>query len=84
MKQISKNLTITSEQLAKDMLQKKPLLIFDLRISEKFEESHVEGSVHAVCDAQAKEKILPKIPKNTKIVLISESNQRKNRTVHLP
>jgi glyoxylase-like metal-dependent hydrolase (beta-lactamase superfamily II) len=75
MKQISKNLTISSEQLAKDMLQKKPLLIFDLRISEKFEESHVEGSVHAVCDTQAQEKILPKIPKNTKIVLISEPEE---------
>jgi glyoxylase-like metal-dependent hydrolase (beta-lactamase superfamily II)/rhodanese-related sulfurtransferase len=48
------------------------MLVFDLRTSEKFEESHVPGSVHAVCDAQAKEKIIPKIPKNTKIVLISD------------
>ncbi len=72
MKQISKNLIISSTQLEEDIAEQKPLLLFDLRDSEKFVESHVKGSVHAVCDTRAKEKILPKIPKNTKIVLISE------------
>jgi glyoxylase-like metal-dependent hydrolase (beta-lactamase superfamily II) len=57
------------------MAQQNPLLVFDLRSSEQFEKSHVSGSVHAVCDTRAKEKILPKIPKNTKIVLISEPEE---------
>ena len=34
--------------------------------------SHVKGSVNAVCDTRAKEKIMPKIPKTAKIILISE------------
>lgn len=75
MKQISKNLTMSSERLSQDMAQQNPLLVFDLRSSEQFEKSHVSGSVHAVCDTRAKEKILPKIPKNTKIVLISEPEE---------
>ena len=75
MKQISKNLTISSEQLSQDMAQQKPMLVFDLRSLEQFEQSHVDGSVHAVCDAQAKERILPKIPQNVKIVLISEPEE---------
>ena len=75
MNQIPKNLTISSQQLSEDISQKTPMLIFDLRAQDEFEKSHVAGSVHAVCDAQAKEKIMPKIPKNTKIVLISEPEQ---------
>jgi len=72
MNQISKNLGISSNQLESEITTKKPLLIFDLRDSSQFEKSHVKGSVHAVCDTRAKEKILPKIPKNAKIVLISQ------------
>jgi len=68
-------LGISSEQLEKDMIQQKPFLLFDLRTKESFEKSHVPGSVHAVCDTNAKEKILPKIPKNAKIVLISEPEE---------
>jgi len=63
---------MSSEKLDLDLVQQRPLLLFDLRLKEDFEKSHVSGSVHAVCDAHAKEKIMPKIPKNTKIVLISE------------
>jgi len=75
MNQISKNLTISAQQLSQDVAQQTPMLIFDLRTSEQFEESHVPGSVHAVCDTHAKEKIMPKIPQNTKIVLISEPEE---------
>ena len=75
MKQISKNLAISSEQLNLDIAKQNPLLMFDLRTSEQFEKEHVEGSVHAVCDTQAKEKIMPKIPKNTRIVLISDPEE---------
>lgn len=83
MKQISKNLTISSKQLEEDISKQKPLLIFDLRESEKFAKSHVKGSVHAVCDSRAKEKILPKIPKNTKIVLISEPENLSNEVAQM-
>ncbi len=70
-----KQIGISSEQLEQDMIQQKPFLLFDLRTKESFEKSHVSGSVHAVCDTNAKEKILPKIPKNAKIVLISEPEE---------
>jgi glyoxylase-like metal-dependent hydrolase (beta-lactamase superfamily II)/rhodanese-related sulfurtransferase len=49
-----------------------PLLVFDLRSREDFASSHIEGSVHAVCDARAKETIMPKIPKDAQIVLICD------------
>lgn len=63
---------ISASQLEQDLKQQTHLLVFDLRLQKDFEKSHIEGSVHAVCDVQSKEKIMPKIPKNTKIVLISD------------
>jgi glyoxylase-like metal-dependent hydrolase (beta-lactamase superfamily II) len=80
MKQAIQNLGITAQQLTHDLIQQKPLLLFDLRSKEDFEKSHVRGSVHAVCDTQAKEKIMPKIPKNAKIVLISEPEEYAKET----
>ena len=66
------NQKMSAEKLNEELSMQKPLLLFDLRSKEQFEKGHIRGSVHAVCDAQAKEKIMPKIPKNAKIVLISE------------
>lgn len=70
-----KTLGISFEQLEQDLNQQKPFLLFDLRTKENFEQSHASGSVHAVCDTNAKENIMPKIPKKAKIVLISEPEE---------
>ena len=67
MKQINSNLIITQEQINAKLKQQ--LLLFDLRVKEKFEKAHIKGSVHAVCDSKAKERIIPNIPKGTKIYL---------------
>jgi len=83
MNQTIENLGITSENLNDDLAQQKPLLLFDLRTKEDFEESHIDGSVHAVCDIQAKEKFMPQIPKNTKIILISESEEFSKKTAQM-
>ncbi|MCV0401820.1 MAG: MBL fold metallo-hydrolase [Nitrosopumilus sp.] len=77
------NLGISPSQLNEDLTNQKPLLLFDLRSKDVFESSHIEGSVHAVCDVQAKEKIMPKIPKNTKIVLISEPEDFSKETANM-
>ncbi|CAD6523913.1 Rhodanese domain-containing protein (fragment) [metagenome] len=76
-------LGISSEQLEQDLIQQKPLLLFDLRTKESFEKSHIFGSVHAVCDINAKEKIMPKIPKNAKIILISDPEEYAKETAHM-
>ena len=61
---------ITSSNLFDSIQNKEPLLLFDLRLPGEYEQGHIKGSIHAVCDARAKEVFLPKIPKNVKIVLI--------------
>ncbi len=83
MSQSTKNYEISAKQLNEELSQQKPLLVFDLRPKDQFEKDHIKGSVHAVCDTQAKEKIMPKIPKNAKIVLISEPEKIAKETAQM-
>ena len=75
MEQAINNLKITHEQLNAELKKHHPRLLFDLRAKEEFEKSHIKGSVHVVCDSKAKERIMPNIPKGTKIVLISKIDE---------
>ena len=75
MNQNMKKQGLSTDQLNEELSQQNPLLLFDLRTKDQFENSHVKGSVHAVCDVYAKQTIMPKIPQNVKIVLISEPEE---------
>lgn len=77
------SLELSAKQLSEDLSAQKPLLLFDLREKENFEGSHIEGSVHAVCDVQAKETIMPKIPKDVPVVLISEPEEIAKETAQM-
>ena len=79
----TKDHQISAKQLNDELSQQMPLLLFDLRPKDQFEKDHIKGSVHAVCDVQAKEKIMPKIPKNAKIVLISDPEDTARETTQM-
>ena len=83
MNQNIKNQGLSAEQLDEELSQQNPLLLFDLRSKDQFENSHVRGSVHAVCDIQAKQTIMPKIPQNVKIILISEPEEIARETAQM-
>lgn len=68
----SNELSISEKELLESIQKKELFLLFDLRLRENYEKGHINGSVHAVCDARAKETIMPKIPKNIKIVLLDD------------
>lgn len=71
---------ITFDELYTLLQKKEPLLLFDLRLQNSYKEGHIKGSVHAVCDARAKETLMPKIPKNVKLVLIDEDGTMSTET----
>lgn len=75
---------ISADELS-GFLQNKtdPLLVFDLRPRDDFTASHIDGSVHAVCDARAKETIMPKIPKSARIVLVCEDGTISGQTAQM-
>ena len=65
-------ITISPVRLHESLQKNEPFLLFDLRIQDSYNASHIKGAVHAVCDTKAKETILPKIPKSVKVVLVDE------------
>ena len=83
MNQNIQNYRLSADQLDRELSQQNPLLLFDLRPKDQFENAHVKGSVHAVCDAQTKHTIMPKIPQNVKIVLISELEDAARETAQM-
>ena len=83
MNKSTNNHGLTSDELQTTISQDTPFLLFDLREKDQFEQNHVRGSVHAVCDAQAKEKIMPNIPNNIKIVLISDPEEFSRETADM-
>ena len=66
---------INSDDLYDSLQKNEQFLVFDLRNKEIYESEHIKGSVHAVCDAKAKETIMPNIPKNVKIVLVDDDGK---------
>ena len=55
--------------------------MFDLRLQDAYKEGHIKGYVHAACDARSKETLMPKIPKNIKLVLIDNDETISAETV---
>ena len=76
-------LEITSDQLRYSLQNKEPLLLFDLRLLETYKQGHIPSSIHAICDARAKEILMPKIPKDVKIILIDDDGTISSETANM-
>lgn len=79
----SVGLAIGADELETDLAGDGPILVFDLRLADEYSRGHVKGSVHAVCDTQAKETIMPKIPKGVKIILIDTDGSHSAQTAQM-
>jgi rhodanese-related sulfurtransferase len=63
---------MTNEDLYDLLSSVKSLLVYDIRNREQFESGHIEGSIHAVCDFDVTQTVMPDIPRGAKIVLVDE------------
>jgi phage shock protein E len=70
---VSKSLGITNEELHDLLSSVKSLLVYDIRTKEQFESGHIQGSIHAVCDFDVKQTVMPDIPRGSKIVLVDDN-----------
>lgn len=77
------SLAISQDELINLINKNQPMLLFDLRLKEQYEQGHIDGASHAVCDARAKETIMPKIPKTVKIVLVDEDEAISKETAEM-
>lgn len=69
------HIEITSEELKSRLDGGQHLMIFDIGDKNRFDRQHIPGSAYAVCDAAAKKNIMPKLPKNIEIVLVSDDDE---------
>ena len=74
---------VTMEELHKLLQKKDPLLLFDLRLQDDYKRGHIAGAVHAVCDAKTKETIMPKIPKNVRVILVDVDGSIASKTAKM-
>ena len=77
------SLAISQDELINLINKNQPMLLFDLRLKEQYEQGHMNGASHAVCDTRAKETIMPKIPKTVKIVLVDEDETISRETAEM-
>ena len=66
---------ITPEDLKSRLDRGQHLMVFDIGDKNRFDRQHIPGSAYAVCDAAAKKNIMPKLPKNIEIVLVSDDDE---------
>lgn len=72
---LKSSLVIVSDELKSKLDGGQPLMVFDIGDKNRFDRQHIPGSAYAVCDAAAKKNIMPKLPKNIEIVLVSDDDE---------
>lgn len=80
---VAKKFGVTPDELYNLLQKKEPLLLFDLRLQDAYHEGHINGAVHAVCDTRTKDTIMPKIPKNVKLVLVDDTGTISEETAKM-
>jgi glyoxylase-like metal-dependent hydrolase (beta-lactamase superfamily II)/rhodanese-related sulfurtransferase len=66
---------ITAEELKSKLDSNEPLMVLDLGNMERYEKQHIPGSACAVCNEDSKRDIMPRLPRNIEIVLVSDNDE---------
>lgn len=68
-------LVITAQELKSKLAGSEPLMVFDIGSRERYEEQHIPGSACAVCNDDTKKSIMPRLPKNIEVVIVSDDEE---------
>ena len=75
MKQQIRIWQLLQSELKTSLEAKDKPIIFDLGDMHRYEARHIPGSAYAVCNEDSKKNIMPRLPKDIKIVLVSEDEE---------
>jgi len=67
--------SIYAQELKDRLDNNENTIIFDIRSKNEYELGHIPKSAFAVCNSETQKKIMPKLPRNSKIVLVSNDDQ---------
>jgi glyoxylase-like metal-dependent hydrolase (beta-lactamase superfamily II)/rhodanese-related sulfurtransferase len=66
---------ITAEELKSKLDSNEPLMVFDIGNMDRYEKQRIPGSAYAVCNEDSKRDIMPRLPRNVEIVLVSDNDE---------
>ena len=66
---------ITAEELKSKLEGNDPLIVLDIGSSKRYEEQHIPGSAYAVCNEDSKKTIMPRLPKDIDLVVVSDDEE---------
>lgn len=68
-------LSITGEELKSKLESNDPLMVFDIGRSKRYQEQHIPGSSYAVCDEDSKKTIMPRLPTDIELIVLSDDEE---------
>lgn len=71
----TQNLAITADELKAILEANDKPIVFDLGNMSRYEDRHIPGSAYAVCNEDSQKNIMPRLPKNIEIVLVSDDDE---------
>ena len=71
----TQNLAITADELKASLDAKDKPIVFDLGNMRRYEARHIPGSAYAVCNEDSQKNIMPRLPKDIEIVLVSDDEE---------
>lgn len=71
----TQNLAITADELKSSLEGKIKPIVFDLGNMRRYEARHIPGSAYAVCNEDSQKNIMPRLPKDLEIVLVSDDDE---------
>jgi len=66
--------SISSQELKEKLDLQQPIIVLDIGEQERYAWKHIPGSACAVCNDTTKETIMPKLPKDIEIILVSDDD----------
>jgi len=66
--------SINAQELKNRLDSNENTIIFDIRQKDRYESGHIPRSVFAECNSQTQQQIMPRLPKDSKIVLVSDDD----------
>ncbi|RPJ28104.1 MAG: MBL fold metallo-hydrolase [Nitrosopumilales archaeon] len=74
-KTATENLAISSDELKASLEAKDKPIVFDLGNMDRYEARHIPGSAYTVCNEDSKKNIMPRLPKDIEIILVSDDEE---------
>ena len=71
----TQNLAITAYEPKASLDAKDKPIVFDLGSMRRYEARHIPGSAYAVCNEDSQKNIMPRLPKDIEIVLVSDDEE---------